>query len=122
LVVSHNPGYQSALKDLKPSTKQRFGAIEFDYPARAQEVEILVHETTLAKDLAERLVSVAEAARRLKGHGLDEGISTRMLVHAGSLIRQGVGAEAACQMALVRPLSDDPDLILALNASVRACL
>ncbi|MEI9950445.1 MAG: CbbQ/NirQ/NorQ/GpvN family protein [Pseudomonadota bacterium] len=122
LVVSHNPGYQSALKDLKPSTKQRFGAIEFDYPARAQEIEILVHETALANDLAERLVSVAEAARRLKGHGLDEGISTRMLVHAGSLIRQGIGAQAACQMALVRPLTDDPDLISALDASVRACL
>jgi len=122
LVVSHNPGYQSALKDLKPSTKQRFGAIEFDYPARSQEIEILVHETALAKDLAGRLVSVAEAARRLKGHGLDEGISTRMLVHAGSLIRQGIAAEAACQMALVRPLSDDPDLVSALTASVRACL
>ena len=122
LVVSHNPGYQSALKDLKPSTKQRFGAIEFDYPARTQEIEILVHETGLTKDLAERLVSVAEAARRLKGHGLDEGISTRMLVHAGALIRQGIGAEAACQMALVRPLSDDPELISALNASLRACL
>jgi len=122
LVVSHNPGYQSALKDLKPSTKQRFAALEFDYPARHQEIEILVHETALARDLAERLVSVAEAARRLKGHGLDEGISTRMLVHAGALIRQGIGAEAACQMALVRPLSDDPDLIAALTASVRACL
>jgi nitric oxide reductase NorQ protein len=122
LVVSHNPGYQSALKDLKPSTKQRFGAIEFDYPTRALEIEILVHETALPKELAERLVSIAEASRRLKGHGLDEGISTRMLVHAGALIRQGVGVEAACQMALVQPLTDDPDLILALDASVRACL
>jgi len=122
LVVSHNPGYQSALKDLKPSTKQRFGAIEFDYPPRAREVEILTHETGLAPDLAERLVSVAEAARRLKGHGLDEGISTRMLVHAGSLIHQGVSAEAACHMALVQPLTDDPDLVSALKASVRACL
>ncbi|MES1176204.1 MAG: CbbQ/NirQ/NorQ/GpvN family protein [Myxococcales bacterium] len=122
LVVSHNPGYQSALKDLKPSTKQRFGAIEFDYPARAQEVEILIHETTLAPDLAERLVSIAEAARRLKGHGLDEGISTRMLVHAGALIRHGIDVEAACQMALVRPLTDDPDLVQALEASARACL
>jgi nitric oxide reductase NorQ protein len=122
LVVSHNPGYQSALKDLKPSTKQRFGAIEFDYPARRLEVEILIHETELAPELAERLVSVAEAARRLKGHGLDEGISTRMLVHAGGLIRRGVAVEAACQMALVRPLTDDPELVLALEASVRACL
>jgi len=122
LVVSHNPGYQSALKELKPSTKQRFGAIEFGYPARALEVQILIRETGLSRDLAERLVSVAEAARRLKGHGLDEGISTRMLVHAGSLIGHGVAVEAACQMALIRPLTDDADLILALDASVRACL
>ncbi|HYP98081.1 MAG TPA: CbbQ/NirQ/NorQ/GpvN family protein [Polyangiaceae bacterium] len=122
LVVSHNPGYQSALKELKPSTKQRFGAIEFGYPPRAREVEILIHETALAPELAERLVSIAEAARRLKDHGLDEGISTRMLVHAGSLIRHGIGVEAACEMALVRPLTDDADLVRALEASVRACL
>ncbi|HET7540419.1 MAG TPA: CbbQ/NirQ/NorQ/GpvN family protein [Polyangiaceae bacterium] len=122
LVVSHNPGYQSALKDLKPSTKQRFAAIEFDYPTRALEVEILVHETGLSRELAERLVSMAEAARRLKGQGLDEGVSTRMLVHAGSLIRHGLAVETACRVALVQPLSDDPELISALTASVRACL
>jgi len=122
LVVSHNPGYQSALKDLKPSTKQRFGAIAFDYPSRSLEIEILVHETELSRDLAERLVTVAEGARRLKGHGLDEGVSTRMLVHAGELIRRGVDVEAACRMALVQPLTDDPDLVSALNTTVRACL
>ncbi len=122
LVVSHNPGYQSSLKELKPSTKQRFGAIEFDYPAREREVEIVTHESGISSDLAQRLVSIAEAARRLKGHGLDEGVSTRMLVHAGSLIQHGIEAEAACLMALVRPLTDDADLVLALEASVRACL
>lgn len=122
LVVSHNPGYQSALKDLKPSTKQRFGAIEFDYPDRLQEIEILVHETAISADLAARLVAIAAAARRLKSHGLDEGISTRMLVHAGALIGHGVSAEAACRMALVQPLTDDPEMLAALNASVRACL
>lgn len=122
LVVSHNPGYQSPLKELKPSTKQRFGAIEFDYPAREREVDILVHETAILPGLAERLVSIAHAARRLKGHGLDEGISTRMLVHAGALIRHGVAVEAACRMALVQPLTDDADLVQALEASVRACL
>jgi len=121
LVVSHNPGYQSALKELKPSTKQRFGAIEFGYPDRRLEVEILMHETELARSLAERLVSIAEAARRLKGHGLEEGISTRMLVHAGGLIRAGVAVEAACEMALVCPLTDDPELLTALRESVRAC-
>jgi len=122
LVVSHNPGYQSALKDLKPSTKQRFGAIAFDYPERALELEILVHETALHRDVAERLLSIAEGARRLKGHGLDEGVSTRMLVHAGKLIARGVAVDAACRMALVLPLTDDPDLLLALNSVVRACL
>jgi nitric oxide reductase NorQ protein len=122
LVVSHNPGYQSAFKDLKPSTKQRFGAIDFHFPERALEAEIVCHETALPRDLVERLISIAEATRRLKGHGLDEGVSTRMLVHAGSLIRHGIAPEAACQMALVRPLTDDPDLSLSLNASVRACL
>ncbi len=122
LIVSHNPGYQSALKELKPSTKQRFGAIDFGYPERAREIEILCHETAVSRELAERLVSIAEAGRRLKGHGLDEGISTRMLVHAGTLIRHGIGPEAACQMALVQPLTDDPELVLALSASVRVCL
>ena len=122
LVVSHNPGYQSELKDLKASTKQRFAALQFAYPAREQEIEILRHEVGLQASLAERLVSIAEAARRLRGHGLDEGISTRMLVHAGSLIQHGIAAEAACRMALVLPLTDDPELIAALSASVRACL
>jgi nitric oxide reductase NorQ protein len=72
--------------------------------------------------LAQRLVTVAEGARRLKGHGLDEGVSTRMLVHAGELIRRGVGVEAACRMALIQPLTDDPDLVSALNTTLRACL
>lgn len=121
LVVSHNPGYQTAYKDLKPSTKQRFTALEFDYPARAHEVQIVVHETGLSRELAECLVSVAEAARRLKAHGLDEGISTRMLVHAGSLLQRGIDFEPACKMALICPLTDDPDLTLALEGSVRAC-
>lgn len=122
LVVSHNPGYQSALKDLKPSTKQRFAAITFDYPAREHEIEILVHETGLPGDLAARLVSMAEGTRRLKTHGLDEGASTRLLVHAGELIRRGIGVEAACRMAIIQPLTDDPDLVLALEAAIRACL
>lgn len=122
LVVSHNPGYQSSLKELKPSTKQRFTAIEFGYPERTREVEILVHEAGLDPELAARLVSIAEAARRLKGHGLEEGISTRMLVHAGALIRYGIAPEVACELALVRPLTDDAELVRALEASVRACL
>jgi nitric oxide reductase NorQ protein len=122
LVVSHNPGYQSALKDLKPSTKQRFGAIEFGYPSRSLEIDILRHETGLEQSVADKLVSIAEAARRLKGSGLEEGISTRMLVHAGWLIRRGIVVEAACEMALIQPLTDDPELLSALRVSVKACV
>lgn len=122
LVVSHNPGYQSAFKDLKPSTKQRFGAIAFGYPERVREVEIVVHETALAEPMVERLVSIAEAARRLKGHGLEEGVSTRMLVHAGQLIARGVQPVEACEMALLQPLSDDSEVLLTLRAVARATL
>ena len=93
LVFSHNPGYQSLMKDLKPSTKQRFGALDFNYPERAIEAEIVVHESGVAGELADKLVSIAERARNLKGHGLDEGISTRMLVHAGSLTAINTGIE-----------------------------
>lgn len=118
LVISYNPGYQSLMKDLKQSTKQRFGALDFDYPEAGLEAEIVAHETGISSDTAKKLVSVAERARNLKGHGLDEGISTRMLVHAGSLIARDVEALAACRMALVRPLTDDPDMRDALDAAV----
>ncbi|MCK4177113.1 CbbQ/NirQ/NorQ/GpvN family protein [Aciditerrimonas ferrireducens] len=118
LVISYNPGYQSMMKDLKPSTKQRFGALDFDYPEHGVEAEIVAHESGVSLQLADKLVSIAERARNLKGHGLDEGISTRMLVYAGSLIVQGVDPLAACQMALVRPVSDDPDMRDALDAAV----
>jgi nitric oxide reductase NorQ protein len=118
LVVSYNPGYQSLMKDLKQSTKQRFGALDFDYPEHAVEVEIVAHEAGIATEIAEKLVSIAERARNLKGHGLDEGVSTRMLVHAGSLIAKGVAPRNACRVALVRPITDDPDMRDALDAAV----
>jgi nitric oxide reductase NorQ protein len=118
VVISYNPGYQSLMKDLKQSTKQRFGALDFNYPAHDLETEIVAHETSVSADIASKLVSVAERARNLKGHGLDEGISTRMLVYAGSLIHKGVAPLAACRMALVRPITDDPDMRDALDAAV----
>jgi nitric oxide reductase NorQ protein len=118
LVVSYNPGYQSLLKDLKQSTKQRFGALDFNYPAHEVEAEIVAHESGVPLDAAARLVSIAERARNLKGHGLDEGISTRMLIYAGSLIARGVPELAACRMALVRPITDDADMRDALDAAV----
>ena len=118
LVISYNPGYQSLMKDLKQSTKQRFGALDFSYPEHAIEVEIVAHEANVADAVASKLVAIAERARNLKGHGLDEGISTRMLVHAGSLIAHGVAPADACRVALVRPITDDPDMRDALDAAV----
>ena len=118
IVISYNPGYQSLMKDLKQSTKQRFGALDFNYPEHDVETEIVAHETGVTTDAAGKLVSIAERARNLKGHGLDEGISTRMLIYAGSLIAQGVAAQAACRVALVRPITDDPDMRDALDAAV----
>jgi nitric oxide reductase NorQ protein len=118
IVISYNPGYQSLMKDLKQSTKQRFGALDFNYPEHDIETEIVAHETGVNADVAAKLVGIAERARNLKGHGLDEGISTRMLIYAGSLIAQGVAAQAACRVALVRPITDDPDMRDALDAAV----
>jgi nitric oxide reductase NorQ protein len=118
LVISYNPGYQNLLKDLKQSTKQRFGALDFDYPEAGVESEVVCHETGTDAKTAEKLVQIAHRARNLKGHGLDEGISTRLLVYAGQLIAKGVDPRAACRMTLVRPLTDDPDMRDTLDAAV----
>ncbi|WP_372885240.1 CbbQ/NirQ/NorQ/GpvN family protein [Shimia sp.] len=118
LVISYNPGYQSLMKDLKQSTKQRFAALDFDYPEATMEAEIVAREAGVARDTADKLVQVAQRTRNLKGHGLDEGISTRLLVYAGQMIAEGVAPLAACQMALVTPLTDDPDMRETLQAAV----
>ncbi|MGA7983373.1 MAG: CbbQ/NirQ/NorQ/GpvN family protein [Chromatiaceae bacterium] len=118
LVISYNPGYQSLMKDLKQSTKQRFGALDFDYPSVEIETEIVAHEGHTDPKTAEKLVQVARRSRNLKGHGLDEGMSTRLLVYAAQLIGKGIAPQAACQMALVRPLTDDPDMRDTLDAAV----
>ncbi|MDX8413921.1 MAG: CbbQ/NirQ/NorQ/GpvN family protein [Mariprofundales bacterium] len=110
LVISYNPGYQSLMKDLKQSTKQRFAAFEFDYPAADVETDIVAKETGIDSELAAKLVQIGHAARNLKGHGLDEGISTRLLTYAANLIKRGIEAKAACRMALVRPITDDADI------------
>ena len=120
LVISYNPGYQSISKDLKTSTRQRFAAIEFVFPAADVEAEIVSHETGLDAEMAGRLVALGERTRRLKGHGLDEGASTRMLVHAGALIARGIDAAMACRMAIVHPVTDDADMAQALDAAVAA--
>jgi nitric oxide reductase NorQ protein len=118
IVISYNPGYQSLMKDLKQSTKQRFGALDFDYPESSIETEIVAHESGVDTEIAGKLVSIAERSRNLKGHGLDEGLSTRMLIYAGSLISKGVKPQAACRVTLVRPITDDPDMRDALDSAV----
>ncbi|BCU06178.1 CbbQ/NirQ/NorQ/GpvN family protein [Allochromatium tepidum] len=118
IVISYNPNYQSLMKDLKQSTKQRFGALDFDYPTAEIESEIVAHEGGVDKATAEKLVQIAHRSRNLKGHGLDEGMSTRLLVYAAQLIGKGVEPQAAAQMALVRPLTDDPDMRDTLDAAV----
>lgn len=122
LVISYNPGYQSVLKDLKESTKQRFGAIDFHYPVPEVEAEIIAHEAGVDRGLARRLVTIGERSRNLKGHGLDEGASTRMLIYAGRMIARGISIEAACQVSLVLPITDDEDIRSALAAAVAACV
>lgn len=121
LVISYNPGYQSVLKDLKESTKQRFAAIDFDYPEPAVEAEIVAREAGIDPETAALLVKIGNRTRNLKGHGLDEGASTRMLIQAGRLIASGVPLERACAMTIVLPITDDPDLRDAISEIVAAC-
>lgn len=120
LVISYNPGYQSLMKDLKQSTKQRFSAFDFDYPSSKTEIAIVAKEANVANVLAENLVKIAHSARNLKGHGLDEGISTRLLVYAAELINKGIKPKAACRMALVRPITDDIDIRSTLEHAIDA--
>lgn len=120
LVISYNPGYQSVLKDLKQSTKQRFVAIEFAYPPRGLEAHIIEREAGVDKDLATALVKVGEKVRNLKNHGLEEGVSTRLLIYAGNLIRKGVAPTLACEAAIIRPITDDADMQRSLREIVSA--
>jgi len=120
LVISYNPGYQSLLKDLKQSTKQRFTAFQFDYPPAQLEAGIVMQEAAVDREVAAKLVEVAHAGRRLKGHGLDEGISTRLIVYAATLIGRGVAPVDACRMAMVRPITDDADMIDTLDHAIGA--
>lgn len=122
LVISFNPGYQHAIKNLKPSTRQRFVALEFDFPAPAREAEIVAHESGIALGVAKGLVELAQRVRRLKEQGLPEVPGTRLLVSTGRLIASGVSAEEACRAAFVAPLTDDADLLAAIDDLVAATL
>lgn len=115
LAISYNPGYQSVLKDLKQSTRQRFVALEFDYPKAALEQEIVEKESGVDADTARQLVKFAQMTRNLKGQGLDEGASTRLLVHSAKLIASGVAPVVACRSAIAQALTDDADMLSAVN-------
>jgi len=115
LALSYNPGYQSVLKELKQSTRQRFVAIEFKYPAPELERKIIVTEAGLENGDADKLIKLAHMTRNLKGNGLDEGASTRLLVHAGKLIARGIAPRAACNGAIAEALTDDPEMLRAVN-------
>ncbi len=110
LVISYNPGYQSALKDLKHSTRQRFMAIEFYYPPRELEAKIIEREAGVTKAIAMELAKLGEKVRHLKEHGLAEGASTRLLIYAGRLMSEGIPARRACQVAVVWALTDEHDV------------
>lgn len=122
LVASYNPGYQNILKSLKPSTRQRFLAIAFDFPSPDAETEIVAAESGLAPDRARPLVQLAGRLRGLKGQDLEEGVSTRLIVYCASLIAAGMKHEAAVRTAMIEPLTDDDDVKDGLMHVVEAVL
>ncbi len=110
LVVSYNPGYQSILKDLKQSTRQRFIAMEFDYPSAESEAEIVAREGGIDEGTAKDLVTIGQKVRNLRGHGLEEGVSTRLLIYAAQMIAKGIPPVNAAEVALCSPITDDREL------------
>jgi nitric oxide reductase NorQ protein len=120
LVISYNPGYQHAIKDLKPSTRQRFVTLDFDFPTASAEADIVAHESGVKKATAERIVELGRRIRRLKDQGLAEVPGTRLLVATARLIADGVSPAEACRAALIGPLTDDPDLLNAIGDLVAA--
>jgi len=122
LIISYNPGYQSALKDLKQSTKQRFISLEFNYPPAEPEAEIVMHETQVSKEMAKSLVKIGEKIRNLKHYGLEEGVSTRLLIYAGQMIQKGIHPRTACEVAIVQPLTDDQEMQRSIREIVSTIL
>lgn len=122
LTVSYNPGYQSVLKDLKQSTRQRFVAIDFEYPPIDLESEIVAHESGVDEETAKVLVEVGQRIRNFKQHGLEEGVSTRLLIYAGMLIHSGVDPKEACRVAMVKPITDDMDLQRSIDEIISAIM
>ena len=122
VVISYNPGYQHAIKDLKPSTRQRFVALDFNFPPPEVEATIVAHESGIDESTADGLVRLGQRVRRLRDQGLVEAPSTRLLVATGRLIAGGISARQACRAALVGPLTDDPDLVVAITDIIDATL
>ncbi len=122
LITSYNPGYQNLLKGMKPSTRQRFSAMSFDFPDAQTEIKILLAETSVDQAMAENLVSLATSMRALKDHDLEEAASTRLLIYTATLIADGMGVIDACRASLVEPLTDDNETIDALMEVVNATL
>ncbi len=114
LVVSYNPGYQNLLKGMKPSTKQRFISLRFDYPKMNVEIEVVCRQTGIEKPMATRLVEMALMLRQLKDHDLEEAVSTRLLIYAATLIKAGLDIPSAVKAAMLEPMSDDQNTIDAL--------
>jgi nitric oxide reductase NorQ protein len=110
LVVSYNPGYQSILKDLKQSTRQRFIAMEFDYPGAELETQIVMKEGGVDEAMAKDLVTIGQKVRNLRGHGLEEGVSTRLLIYAAQMIAKGISPVDAAEVAICSPITDDREL------------
>lgn len=122
LAVSYNPGYQSVVKDLKQSTRQRFISIDFDYPPAELEMQIVAHESGVSQERVKYLVEIGARIRNFKHHGLGEGVSTRLLIYAGKLIHEGIESKEACQIAMVLPITDNPDLQLSLEEIISAIM
>jgi nitric oxide reductase NorQ protein len=122
LVISYNPGYQSVLKDLKPSTRQRFVSLAFDYPSIENEAAIIAHESGVATALAQRLALVGEKVRNLREHGFEEGVSTRLLIYAAQLAAGGIEPRRACDVAIARAVTDDTEVQKAIGAIVDVLL
>jgi nitric oxide reductase NorQ protein len=122
LIISYNPGYQSVIKDLKHSTRQRFVAIEFDYPRRELEAHIIAHESGVEPGLALELARIGEKVRNLRDNGLEEGVSTRLLIYAGQLMTQGIPAHRACQLAITKAITDDLEAQRAVDEIISSIL
>lgn len=122
LVISYNPGYQSVQKDLKPSTRQRFVSLEFDYPAVDVEAAIIAHESRVDAALAGRLAQIGRKVRNLREHGFEEGVSTRLLVYAGQLCAAGIAPRRACEAAISRAVTDDVEVQQAIASIVDVLL